>query len=184
MTIRRTRRKKRRARALAARVSPAAPAVRGVCRHCGGEAKDKRTSFCSDLCADDWAAAHSPTLLRKRLFRRDQGICALCGVDCLILGQTLSAEWERVKMAETAREQAERAEFRKRYRWFLRRRTCWDADHIVPVSEGGGHCTMANIRTLCVPCHHQVTKTLARKKASRRRQEKRPTAAWILASGD
>ena len=30
--------------------------------------------------------------------------------------------------------------------------TGWDADHVVPVSEGGGNCTMANIRTLCVPC--------------------------------
>jgi 5-methylcytosine-specific restriction endonuclease McrA len=103
----------------------------------------------------------------------------------VILGQALSAEWERVKLAQTAREQAERAEFRKRYRWFLRRRTRWDADHVVPVSEGGGRCAMANIRTLCVRCHQQVTKkTLARKKASQRRQQKRPTAAWILASGD
>lgn len=185
-TGRKPRRKtqRRRSRSQSARVSPAVPAVRGVCRHCGMNVPDKRKSFCSEECADDWAAAHSPTLLRQRVFRRDQGICALCGMDCVLLGRALSAEWERVKMAVTAREQAERAEFRKRYRWFLRRRTCWDADHIVPVSEGGGNCTMANIRTLCVPCHQQVTKTLSRKKASQRRQQRRPTAAWILASAD
>lgn len=29
----------------------------------------------------------------------------------------------------------------------------WDADHMVPVSEGGGCCGLDNIATLCVPCH-------------------------------
>jgi 5-methylcytosine-specific restriction endonuclease McrA len=108
--------------------------------------------------------------MRQRVFRRDKGICALCGIDTTVLGKVLAAEWQRVKMASTARERRERAEFRKRYRWFFRRRSYWDADHIVPVVEGGGECTMANIRTLCVPCHQRVTKDLARRQASQRRQ--------------
>lgn len=36
----------------------------------------------------------------------------------------------------------------------------WEVDHIVPVVEGGGECGMDNLRTLCVPCHRQVTREL------------------------
>ena len=34
----------------------------------------------------------------------------------------------------------------------------WDADHILPVKEGGGQCGLDNLRTLCIKCHKQVTK--------------------------
>ena len=36
----------------------------------------------------------------------------------------------------------------------------WDADHIVPVVEGGGECGLDNYRTLCLPCHRKVTAQL------------------------
>lgn len=116
--------------------------------------------------------------MRQRVYRRDKGICALCGIDTALLGKALHSEWGRVSQARTDRERHERAEFRKRYRWFFRRRTYWDADHIIPVVEGGGECTLENIRTLCVPCHQQVTKDLARRRASQRRQEKRGVGGW------
>jgi 5-methylcytosine-specific restriction endonuclease McrA len=110
--------------------------------------------------------------MRQRVFQRDNGICALCGIDAAVLGAVLRAEWNRVKYATTAKAQRERADFRRRYRWFFGRRSCWDADHIVPVAEGGGECTLENIRTLCVPCHQRVTKDQARNRASRRRRER------------
>lgn len=40
------------------------------------------------------------------------------------------------------------------------RRNLWDADHIVPVAEGGGECDLANMRTLCLKCHRAVTAVL------------------------
>ena len=40
------------------------------------------------------------------------------------------------------------------------RRNLWDADHIVPVSEGGGECDLSNMRTLCLKCHHEATAAL------------------------
>ena len=110
--------------------------------------------------------------MRQRVFRRDHGVCALCGMDTTVLGRVLKAEWHRIRQARSEQERRERAEFRQRYRWFFRRRSYWDADHIVPVVEGGGECTMANIRTLCEPCHRGVTKEQARNRASRRRQER------------
>jgi len=48
-------------------------------------------------------------------------------------------------------------------------RSLWDADHIVPVCEGGGECDLDNYRTLCVPCHRRVTAGLARRRAAARR---------------
>lgn len=39
------------------------------------------------------------------------------------------------------------------------RKTWWEADHIVPVVEGGDS-NLENIRTLCIPCHRAVTKEL------------------------
>ena len=131
-----------------------------------------RRTFCSEGCVDDWATRYSPTLMRQRVFRRDNGVFALCGIHTTKLGMALNAEWRRIKRARTSQERRECGEFRQRYRWFFRRRTYWDADHIVPVAEGGGECTMANIRTLCVPCDQHLTKEQARNRASHRRQER------------
>ncbi len=36
----------------------------------------------------------------------------------------------------------------------------WQADHIVPVAEGGGSCGLNNFRTLCSPCHQSETQKL------------------------
>jgi 5-methylcytosine-specific restriction enzyme A len=45
----------------------------------------------------------------------------------------------------------------------------WDADHIVPVVEGGGECDLANLQTLCLKCHRERTAALRK-----RRQAPRP----------
>lgn len=39
----------------------------------------------------------------------------------------------------------------------------WEADHIVPISEGGGLCGLDGYRTLCRPCHGKVTGDLRRR---------------------
>ena len=36
----------------------------------------------------------------------------------------------------------------------------WQADHIIPVAEGGGDCGLENLRTLCTPCHLRETERL------------------------
>ena len=42
----------------------------------------------------------------------------------------------------------------------------WEADHIVPLVEGGLH-TPDNIRTLCIPCHKAETKKLTARRFQR-----------------
>jgi len=48
----------------------------------------------------------------------------------------------------------------------------WEADHIVPVVEGGGLCGLENYRTLCLSCHRRETAELAKRRAVARRVEK------------
>ena len=160
-----------------ARLLPKGPNGRAICRACGTEVPQGRGAFCGDACADDWAVHNSPSLMRQRVYQRDRGVCALCGIDSALLGKALHAEWRRLKLATTDRQRQARAEFRREYRWFFSRRSYWDADHIVPVVEGGGETGLENMRTLCVPCHQRVTKNLARRRASRRRQDRRGSDA-------
>lgn len=47
----------------------------------------------------------------------------------------------------------------------------WEADHIVPVVEGGGECGLDNYRTLCIPCHKKETKALAARLAAKRAEQ-------------
>jgi 5-methylcytosine-specific restriction endonuclease McrA len=66
-------------------------------------------------------------------------------------------------------------------RWGLKkmtRRSLWDADHIVPVVEGGGECDLENIRTLCLICHRRATRELR----ERRIQARKSMATDLLSS--
>lgn len=38
------------------------------------------------------------------------------------------------------------------------RRGTWQADHIIPVVEGGGECGLEGFQTLCLECHKKKTK--------------------------
>jgi hypothetical protein len=51
-----------------------------------------RRTFCSEGCVDDWATRYSPTLMRQRVFRRDNRVFALCGIHTTKLGMALNAE--------------------------------------------------------------------------------------------
>jgi len=42
----------------------------------------------------------------------------------------------------------------------------WEADHILPVSEGGGECGLEGLRTLCLPCHRAATRQLMHRRAT------------------
>jgi 5-methylcytosine-specific restriction enzyme A len=128
---------------------------RGPCRWCGGEVSGRRVTFCSEACVHEWRLRTDPAYLRAEVFERDQGVCAACGAD------TEALRRDKRKLDYSARRQFEKE--------WGRRRHLWDADHIVPVAEGGGECGLANIRTLCLKCHKKATAAL-RKRLSRTRQ--------------
>lgn len=132
---------------------PRGPNGRGLCRWCSLEVPRGRYTFCSEFCVHEWKLRTQPAYLREKVFERDRGICAGCGVD------TVNAA-RRLRYTRGASRAALLAH------WGLSRRSrksLWDADHIVPVIEGGGQCDLQNIRTLCLRCHRQATILLRRR---------------------
>lgn len=131
------------------------PNGRNCCRWCSLEVPKGRITFCSDWCVNEWKLRTDPGYLRERVFERDRGICAQCGIDCC-------AEFLWLKRMRG------RARLTAWSKWNLKpgqRGSLWDADHIVPVVEGGGECDLENIRTLCIRCHREVTADLRRRRS-------------------
>jgi 5-methylcytosine-specific restriction endonuclease McrA len=126
------------------------PTGRNLCRWCNLEVPPRRVTFCSEWCVNEWRLRTQPGYLREQVFARDQGICAACGTDC-------NAEMRRLRRCRGMSREAAWAAWGLRPR---QRRSLWDADHIVPVVEGGGECDLTNIRTLCLRCHREATAAL------------------------
>lgn len=136
---------------------------RRPCRWCGGAVPCGRFSFCCDACVHEWRLRSDPGYLREQVFRRDRGVCARCGED------TEALRKNKRKLDYLARRQFEKV--------WGRRRQLWDADHIVPVAEGGGECDLSNMRTLCLKCHRAATAELRRRLAARAKTSPGPPAA-------
>jgi 5-methylcytosine-specific restriction protein A len=144
-------------------------AGRPLCRWCRSEVPKRRRTFCSDGCVHEWKLRTDPGYLREKVFARDKGVCAACGVD------TVASRRDARKLDYAARRQ-----FLKT--WGLRensRKSLWDADHVVPVAEGGGQCDLSNMRTLCIKCHAVATAAL-RNRIKSRAQAKTPTPQETL----
>jgi hypothetical protein len=125
------------------------PGGRNLCRWCGLEVPSGRLTFCSEFCVEEWKLRSNPAHLRERVFQRDGGMCAICRVDC----QAALLQLRKSRGVARLRLQAE---------WGIsaNRKSLWDADHIVPVAEGGGECDLSNMRTLCLRCHRVQTVAL------------------------
>jgi 5-methylcytosine-specific restriction endonuclease McrA len=129
---------------------PKGPNGRALCRWCALEVPAGRFTFCSEWCVHEWRLRSDPGYLRERVFERDRGVCARCGIDA-------AAAWASIRRLRGPRRQAALAA------WGVRGKTrysLWDADHIVPVVEGGGECDLDNLRTLCLRCHREATAEL------------------------
>ena len=115
-----------------------------ICRWCRGPVAAPRRTFCGDNCVHEWKIRSSPWYVRREVKKRDKGICRLCGLNVL----KAHREWGRRKPPATDRA--------ARRQWRLERPR-WEADHIVPVADGGGECGLENYRLLCRRCHLDVT---------------------------
>jgi 5-methylcytosine-specific restriction enzyme A len=137
---------------------------RALCRWCNLEVPPRRFTFCSDWCVHEWRLRTDPGYLRDQVYRRDRAVCALCHIDSNAAYRDLRRSRGRARLALLER-------------WGLKRMSrssLWDADHILPVAEGGGECDLANLRTLCLICHRQQTLLLQqrlRTSATQVRQE-------------
>jgi 5-methylcytosine-specific restriction endonuclease McrA len=141
------------------------PNGRNLCRWCNLEVPQGRHTFCSTWCVEEWRLRSDPGYLREKVLERDRGVCAVCRRDCL----QAESDLRRLRGAARLKALADwglltgaRAVTRA-----VTRKTLWDADHILPVVEGGGECDLENIRTLCLKCHRVATAALrARRRAA------------------
>jgi 5-methylcytosine-specific restriction protein A len=147
---------------------PKGPNGRNLCRWCNLEVPKGRVTFCSAWCVEEWRLRSDPGYIREKVLERDRGICSRCGVDCL------HAERQLKRLRGAARLKA-------LIDWgfgagspAVARKTLWDADHIVPVVEGGGECDLENIRTLCLKCHRVATAELRKRLLNRDREGAAP----------
>jgi len=149
---------------------PRGPGGRCLCRWCSLEVPKGRRTFCSDDCVHAWRLRSDPGYLRDQVLARDRGVCASCRVSTLVAHGIL----KRSRGATRTR----LLDF-----WDLARytgRALWEADHILPVVEGGGECDLSNLRTLCLRCHRMATLGLRLRRAEARaeaRQQARQAQA-------
>lgn len=143
--------------------------------------------WCSRECFEDVALRCGLIKAKALVYERDLGICAMCGADAGTATRVLERirqvdRWDfRVSYSENHERtaNARAAAFLILDAWGVSEetRSLWDADHIVPVVEGGGGCGLLNYRTLCVTCHRGETTLLAARRAERRRAPTRPRSA-------
>jgi 5-methylcytosine-specific restriction endonuclease McrA len=142
---------------------------RTLCRWCGNEVPKGRRTFCSDECVHQHKLRSSASYLREQVLQRDQGICAVCKLDCgkvekVFRSLVKKAGLKRWKWPDTIIRNPDRYGaldmFRQQFPWFRPHLSAWATDHILPVVEGGGECGIENIRTLCLGCHNTASKEL------------------------
>ena len=131
---------------------PVGPNGLPLCRWCDLEilAKRRRT-FCSDYCVHQHRLRTDPGYLRDQVFARDRGICQVCHADTIAIYAALKRARGRARIAGLTF---------YGMKTITSRRSLWDADHILPVAEGGGQCDLDNLRTLCLVCHREATAQL------------------------
>ena len=149
---------------------PQGPNGRALCRWCNKEVPVGCRTFCSDVCVDNHKILTQPSYVRQKLFNRDKGICAQCGLDTIALEARLKAvpTQERYKATYTQ----EYPEWARKRTWTYYGISLWEADHITPIVEDGGECGLEGYRTLCAPCHRIETNALLVRRKEQRRLAK------------
>jgi len=113
--------------------------------------------FCSYECSRKHSVKLNSSSIRRQLFEIEKGVCRICGYNAHGL-------WERIKIfSPPERYQmllGSRFKISKKRLESPKEGDFWQADHIKPVSLGGGCASLHNIRTLCDPCHQRETQRL------------------------
>lgn len=128
-----------------------------MCRQCLNPVPKGLRTFCGNACVHEWRLRTDPGYLRAMVYKRDKGVCAVCGRDT----EKLKRELNALRSGSWIEWQARKRELGIP----SHRQTLWDADHIVPVIEGGGECDLSNMRTLCLWCHKDATAQLAKRRS-------------------
>ncbi|BBH54736.1 HNH endonuclease [Fluviispira sanaruensis] len=135
-----------------------------LCRWCGQSVPKRRRTFCSDVCVHEHKLRSSIDYMREQVFKRDLGVCSNCNLDCEKLKYEailLLRETDNFKVAEFLSSYSIPV---GRIKAFISRNLAlWDADHVIPVRNGGGGCGLSGMQTLCSGCHARLSKEQLKK---------------------
>jgi HNH endonuclease len=148
------------------------------CRGCGAEIPKGFQTWCSTGCRERGYMALS-TWARIAVHKRDAGACALCGLDtdkCKRIVYALKRADNRADSEHALKTLQGVWGMRTHAYWTSWSGPAWEADHIVPLVEGGSN-EIGNYRTLCVQCHKSETKALAERRALKRKRAEGGTDA-------
>lgn len=126
------------------------------CRYCHESVLPPRRTFCSDKCIHEYRLRTDGTYLRECVFKRDNGICSICDTDTKVLAKELDRLHPADPLGDILRKEHNISKSRKVNLYKLGG-GLWDADHILPVKDGGGCSGLENLRTLCIGCHKLIT---------------------------
>lgn len=145
-------------RFLNSRMLPNPP--KGFCKWCGGKAT---RVWCGAECRQEGYIRMG--YYQGYVFERDRGICAICGIDTVWLGNKIIEIYEIWRRNDPRN--ISYSEFWDAYGpWGTDPyKQLWEAHHIIPVSKGGGCCGLENYQTLCLHCHKEDSANLAKKRA-------------------
>ncbi|CAE7899600.1 Zranb3 [Symbiodinium sp. KB8] len=148
--------------------------------------------FCAGPCRARYFGKRSGASLRRQLFELERGVCQRCGLDCHGLWQNLkssNSSWleELQKHSRMAAESNSaqsaalhtllshltRFDSESPDDFKLTEGSLWQADHILPVWQGGGACGLENLQTLCASCH-----SLKTSEETKQRAKARAARAW------
>lgn len=151
-----------------------------------------RRAYCSDQCQIEVDIRTNAGAARRHVHDRDKAICAACGCDTDLLRRALGYAAQSASNAENYGNHRLYIHFRFHYHWtatagvrelamklgFNVHGHFWEADHIVELADGGDG-GLANLQTLCVPCHKGKTARLAGERARKRRDATRGLFATL-----
>ena len=150
---------------------------RPLCRFCSSVVLPPRRTFCSKECVHEWSVRSSSSYARRHVKKRDKGVCAGCGANTEAIRLNLKKILRECRVAgdlSQFHELTAQLEIKDAVYKAFRAHSLWEADHIVPVSLGGGCCGLENLRTLCWKCHRKETALLRQQRNANRAQVKPP----------
>jgi len=121
-----------------------------LCRFCSKPVLPPRRTICSKECTHEILLRTNHKYLKNCVYLRDKGICSLCNIDTKIIAKECLSDKNNLSKYNIS---SKRKIYK--YKWGG---GLWDADHIIPVKNGGGCCGLDNLRTLCINCHKIITK--------------------------
>ncbi|NXY44065.1 ZRAB3 endonuclease, partial [Ceuthmochares aereus] len=138
----------------------------------GCQARAWDTRFCSHACQEDFSIRSSQSYLRTKVFEVEHGVCQFCHGNAqeLYLSIRDAPKSQRKKLLESS--------------WMSHlplgqlnemitnptEGQFWQVDHIQPVYDGGGQCSLENLQTLCTLCHRERTAKQAKERSQLKRR--------------